>query len=169
MVSRRELFRASALVAGGAVAAAKTPTAAASQPSQLRRGWERDYSGGKTRPQAPGLPGRDYTPVITPDNVSLPWAIVDGVKVYHLIAEEVAHEFVPGKLRAKCWGYNGHVHGPTIEAVEGDRVRIYVTNKLPEETTVHWHGVFLPSGMDGVGGLNQRTIKHGETFMYVWT
>ena len=39
---------------------------------------------------------------------------------------------------------------PTIEAVEGDRVRIYVTNRLPEHTTVHWHGLILPSGMDGV-------------------
>jgi hypothetical protein len=85
----------------------------------------------------------------------LPWKIVDGVKVYHLVAEEVAHEFAPG-LSARCWGYNGKVHGPTIEAVEGDRVRIYVTNKLPEPTTVHWHGVYLPNGMDGVGGLTQR-------------
>jgi FtsP/CotA-like multicopper oxidase with cupredoxin domain len=56
------------------------------------------------------------------------------------------------------------VHGPTIEAVEGDRVRIYVTNRLPEPTTMHWHGVFLPNGMDGVGGLTQPAIRRGETF-----
>jgi FtsP/CotA-like multicopper oxidase with cupredoxin domain len=80
----------------------------------------------------------------------------------------VWHEFAPG-LRARCWGYNGRVHGPTIEAVEGDRVRVYVTNKLPEPTTVHWHGVYLPNGMDGVGGLTQRTIHPGETFRYEWT
>jgi FtsP/CotA-like multicopper oxidase with cupredoxin domain len=98
----------------------------------------------------------------------LPWKVVDGVKVYHLIAEEVDHEFAPG-LRARCWGYNGRVHGPTIEAVEGDRVRVYVTNKLAAPTTVHWHGIFLPNGMDGVGGLNQRTIAPGETFRYEWT
>jgi len=61
-------------------------------------------------------PGRDYTPTITPNNVSLPWKIVDGAKVYHLIAEEVKHEFAPG-LEAFCWGFNGRVHGPTIEAV----------------------------------------------------
>jgi len=76
---------------------------------------------------------------------------VGGVKVFHLIAEEVDHEFAPG-LRAHCWGFNGQVHGPTIEAVEGDRVRIYVTNKLPENTSIHWHGVLVPSGMDGVAG-----------------
>ncbi|HWA70706.1 MAG TPA: copper oxidase [Polyangiaceae bacterium] len=90
------------------------------------------------------------------------------MKVYHLIAGEVSHEFAPG-LKASCWGYNGRVHGPTLEATEGDRVRVYVTNKLPASTTVHWHGVFLPNGMDGVGGLTQRAIQPGETFKYEWT
>ena len=55
---------------------------------------------------------------------------------------------------------------PTIEAVEGDRVRIYVTNRLPEHTTVHWHGLILPSGMDGVGGLSHPGIPPGKTFVY---
>jgi FtsP/CotA-like multicopper oxidase with cupredoxin domain len=113
----------------------------------------------------PGRPGADYTPVVTPDNAALPWKLVDGVKVYHLIAEPVTHAFAPG-LEAECWGYNARVHGPTIEAVEGDRVRIYVTNKLGAPTTVHWHGILLPNGMDGVGGLNQRVIRPGETFKY---
>jgi FtsP/CotA-like multicopper oxidase with cupredoxin domain len=72
-------------------------------------------------------------------------------------------------LKAKCWGYNGRVHGPTLEAVEGDRVRVYVTNKLSAPTTVHWHGVLLPNGMDGVGGLNQKAIQPGETFKYEFT
>lgn len=116
----------------------------------------------------PGKAGKDYTPVITPNSFALPWKIVDGVKVFHMIAEEVEHEFAPG-LKAHCWGYNGHVHGPTIEAVEGDRVRIYVTNHLPAATSVHWHGLLLPNGMDGVAGLNQRAIKPGETFKYEFT
>jgi FtsP/CotA-like multicopper oxidase with cupredoxin domain len=113
----------------------------------------------------PGRPDVDYTPVVTPNGASLPWKLVDGVKVYHLVAEPVTHEFAPG-LEAECWGYNGRVHGPTIEAVEGDRVRIYVTNKLGAPTTVHWHGILLPNGMDGVGGLNQPLIRPGETFKY---
>src|SRR5216110_2790002 len=103
-------------------------------------------------------PGRDYTPVITPNNVSLPWKIVDGAKVYHLIAEVVKHEFAPG-LEAYCWGFNGRAHGPTIEAVEGDRVRIYVTNRLSAATSIHWHGIILPNGMDGISGLTQTPIK----------
>ena len=65
-------------------------------------------------------------------------------------------------MNVNCWGYNGSTPGPTLEAVEGDRVRILVTNKLPEHTTVHWHGILLPAGMDGVGGLNQPHIKPGE-------
>src|SRR5262245_27648767 len=99
----------------------------------------------------PGEPGKHYTPVVTPNGTALPWKIVDGAKVFHLVAEEVRHEFAPG-LSATCWGYNGRVHGPTIEAVEGDRVRIYATNRLPEPRSVHWPGVLLPNGMDGVAG-----------------
>jgi FtsP/CotA-like multicopper oxidase with cupredoxin domain len=94
--------------------------------------------------------------------------MVDGVKEFHLVAEEIEHEFAPG-CRAKCWGYNGTTPGPTIEAVEGDRVRIYVTNRLPEHTTMHWHGILLPSGMDGVGGLSQPHIQPGETYAYEFT
>ena len=120
------------------------------------------------RSMAPGLPHRDYQPVIVPNGTRLPWKIVNGVKVFHLVAEEVEHEFAPG-LKATCWGYNGSVHGPVIEAVEYDRVRIYVTNRLPAATTVHWHGVLLPNGMDGVGGLTQKAIEPGETFKYEFT
>jgi FtsP/CotA-like multicopper oxidase with cupredoxin domain len=114
------------------------------------------------------IEGTPERAVMTPNGSTLPWRIVDGVKVGHLIAEEIDHEFAPG-LRATCWGYNGSTPGPTIEAVEGDRLRIYVTNRLPEPTTVHWHGIILPNGMDGVSGLNQKPIGLGETYMYEFT
>ena len=107
----------------------------------------------------------DYTPVITPNGSTLPFKMKDGVKEFHLIAEEVKREFMPGMV-VDCWGYNGQTPGPTIEAVEGDRVRIFVSNKLPEHTAVHWHGLFLPNGMDGVGGLTQKYIEPGETYAY---
>lgn len=118
--------------------------------------------------------GINYKPVTTLNGATLPWKMVDGVKVFHLIAEPVTHEFIPAmnghtSLVAECWGYNGRVHGPTIEAVEGDHVRIYVTNRLPASTTVHWHGLLLPSGMDGVGGISQKSIQPGETFKYEFT
>ncbi len=106
--------------------------------------------------------------VVTPNGSSLQWKVVGGVKVGHLIAHELDHEFAPG-LKCKVWGYNGSSPGPTLELTEGDKVRIYVTNRLPEPTTVHWHGVILPNGMDGVSGLNQRAIKPNETFLYEFT
>ena len=118
--------------------------------------------------QARGAPQLPYTPVVTPNGSTLPWQMVDGVKEFRLVVEEVMWEFAPGMV-VKTWGYNGRTPGPTIETVEGDRVRIYVTNKLPEATAVHWHGVFLPSVMDGVQGLTQRGIPPGETFVYEFT
>jgi manganese oxidase len=107
-------------------------------------------------------------PVVTPNGATLPFRMVGGVKEFHLIAEPVRREFVNG-LEVNCWGYNGVTPGPTIEAFEGDRVRILVTNKLPEGTSVHWHGFILPNGMDGVSGLNQPKIQPGETFAYEFT
>lgn len=109
-----------------------------------------------------------YVPVQTLNGKSLPWKMVNGFKQFELTAEEIEHEFAPGSV-AKAWGYNGTTPGPTIEAIEGDRIRILVTNKLPEHTTIHWHGIFLPNGMDGIGGLNQPHIKPGETFAYEFT
>ena len=161
-MSRREaLLSGTAALAGGALLLSQRGVAHA------------ENEPGGQPPQAaaaapPGEEGKDYTPVVVPNGRKLPWKVVGGVKVYHLIAEEVEHEFAPG-LKATCWGYNGSVHGPLIEAVDGDRVRIFVSNRLPAATTVHWHGVLLPNGMDGVGGLNQRAIKPGETFKYEFT
>lgn len=109
-----------------------------------------------------------YTPVITPNGETLVWEMKDGAKVFHLTVEEIEWEMAPG-MKIKAWGYNGRTPGPTIEVVEGDHVKIYVTNKLPEATAVHWHGIILPSGMDGVKGLNQKGIKPGETFLYEFT
>jgi FtsP/CotA-like multicopper oxidase with cupredoxin domain len=109
--------------------------------------------------------GGSYTPVVTPNGSTLPWRWEEGRKTFRLVAEPVVRELAPG-LTINAWGYNGQTPGPTIEAVEGDRVRIYVENRLPEPTTVHWHGVILPNGMDGVAGLNQPRIEPGQTFRY---
>ena len=80
--------------------------------------------------------GHPYTPVRTLNGWTLPYTVKNGVKEFHLVAEEVEHEFAPG-CKAKCWGYNGTTPGPTLEAVEGERVRILVTNRLGEPTSVH--------------------------------
>ena len=109
--------------------------------------------------------GQDYQPVVTLNGWTLPWRQNGDWKEFHLVAEPVVREIAPG-MKANLWGYNGQSPGPTIEAVEGDKVRIFVTNKLPEHTSIHWHGQRLPNGMDGVGGLTQPHIKPGQTFVY---
>ena len=109
-----------------------------------------------------------YSPVRTLNGWTLPYTLNNGVKEFHLVAEAIEHEFAPGSV-AKCWGYNGTTPGPTLEVVEGDRVRIFVTNHLAEPTSIHWHGIDLPNGMDGVAGLNQPAIAPNETFAYEFT
>ncbi|GGC01647.1 exported copper oxidase [Oxalicibacterium flavum] len=115
----------------------------------------------------PPLPpnGRPFHPVVTLNGWSAPWRMKNGWKEFHLIAEPVIRELAPG-MKATLWGYNGSSPGPTIEVVEGDKVRIFVTNKLPEPTSIHWHGQRLPNGMDGVAGVTQPQIPVGKTFVY---
>jgi len=121
----------------------------------------------ETKMQPPLHPpsGPDYNPVATLNGWTLPWRQNGDWKEFHLLAEPVVREIAPG-MNANLWGYNGQSPGPTIEAVEGDKVRIFVTNHLPEATTVHWHGQELPNGMDGVTGLTQPGIPPGKTFVY---
>src|SRR5712671_6459282 len=170
--SRRQFVAGAATIAGSAAVLQKLTAQVQTPASDQTAGSNalvKTESNSPPQNLPPGEPGKDYNPVITPNGSTLPWKVVDGIKVYHLIAQEVLnHEFAPG-LVANCWGFNGQVHGPTIEAVEGDRVRIYVTNRLPAGTSVHWHGILLPNGMDGVAGLNQKIIQPDETFKYEFT
>jgi FtsP/CotA-like multicopper oxidase with cupredoxin domain len=103
--------------------------------------------------------------VRVPNGSSLEAKSRGGVKIFHLRAQAIDHEIAPG-LTIKAWGYNGTTPGPLLELDEGDRVRIYVTNELSDPTSIHWHGVFVPSGMDGVVGLTQAPIAPGKTFKY---
>jgi FtsP/CotA-like multicopper oxidase with cupredoxin domain len=159
MTSRRDFFKAAGM-AGGAVSAATVGRfALAGLPEPVMQ------SKPDTMPPLVPNTGRPYNPVVTLNGWTLPWRMNQGVKEFHLVAEPVVREMAPG-FKAHLWGYNGQSPGPTIEVVEGDRVRIFVTNKLPEHTSVHWHGQRLPNGMDGVSGLTQSAIKPGQTFVY---
>lgn len=157
MVTRREILVSGAkLIAGGAALIASNKVMSA------------EASKAQTQNPFPPPRGANYTPVVTLNGATLPWKIENGWKVFRLTAEPVKREFAPGMI-VNCWGYNGLTPGPTIEAIEGDRVRILVTNHLPEPTSIHWHGIFLPNGMDGVGGLNQPHIPPGKTYVYEFT
>ena len=103
-----------------------------------------------------------------PDLPKLPYRLVDGVKEFHLMAEPVKTNFLPNK-EVNTWGFNGSCPGPTIEVNEGDKVRVMFHNKLPEMTTVHWHGLEVPMAMDGVPGLGQDPVPPGGMFTYEFT
>jgi FtsP/CotA-like multicopper oxidase with cupredoxin domain len=158
MLSRRNFLQGSA-IALASVSAVSGRAAAAAIPEAPMT------SSSAMQPPLPPANGQDYQPVVTLNGWTLPWSMNGEWKEFHLVAEPVTREFAPG-MTANLWGYNGQTPGPTIEAVEGDKVRIFVTNKLPEHTTVHWHGMLVPNGMDGVGGLTQPHIKPGKTFVY---
>ena len=173
ILSRRNLMLATGTAAlasaAGPVTRAAPPGGMADMPGMNMGGMKMSPAkptAVSRKPVAPSVPhdGR-YAPVRTLNGWTLPWRMNGGVKEFHLVAEEIQHEFGPGTT-ATCWGYNGSTPGPTIEAVEGDRVRIFVTNRLGEHTTVHWHGLILPNGMDGVGGVTQPHIAPGETYVY---
>jgi len=100
-------------------------------------------------------------PVVTPDIADLPFTIDNGVKAFHLIAEPVKQVIIPGRT-FDLWGFNGSAPGPTIQANEGDRLRIVFENHLPEPTGIHWHGLELPIEMDGVPGIGQKPVMPGR-------
>ncbi len=168
MSSRREVLSWMGLGSLAGITGAVTPRATAQAAVHGVPDQHRHEHGEIAHAPASAANGNGFTPTRPLNGWTLPFAMRDGVKEFHLVAEEVEHEFAPGST-AKCWGYNGTTPGPTIEAVEGDRVRIFVTNRLAEHTTIHWHGILLPSGMDGVGGLSQPHIQPGETFVYEFT
>lgn len=94
--------------------------------------------------------------------------IDNGVKVFDLEASVIRWSILPGET-VEAYAYNNEVPGPTLRVTEGDRIRINVTNKLPESTTVHWHGLILPNEMDGPAEITQEPIQPGKTFSYEYT
>lgn len=107
-------------------------------------------------------------PVTTLDVADLPFTMDSGTKVFNLIAEPVKQTVIPGRT-LDLWGFNGSAPGPTIQANEGDRVRIVFDNHLPEATGIHWHGLELPIAMDGVPGVGQDLVPPGGRFVYEFT
>jgi len=161
LVRRRAFLQAGVGLLTGAVAsgaAAQPPTGGATSGTTV--------SG--PRPAGRGAPAGRFVPVVSPDIRTLPFEMDGGVKVFRLVAEPVKQEFLPGKV-FDLWGYSGSAPGPTIEVFEGDRVRILFENRLPEPTTVHWHGLEVPIEMDGVPMISQPEVEPGGRFTYEFT
>ena len=109
--------------------------------------------------------GLEPVEVIAPDLQKAPWKMVNNAKEFELRAMPVRRELLPG-IWMNAYGYNDLFPGPVVEVTQGDRVRIVLKNELPEETTLHSHGMELPISMDGIPGVTQPLIKPGESFVY---
>lgn len=99
----------------------------------------------------------------------LPYTVIDdGTKEFYLSVEEVMWDYGDGNP-IYSWGYLGQLPGPDIRVTEGDRVRFVVENKLPEPTSIHWHGIDLRWEADGVPGVTMDPIQPGDTYVYEFT
>lgn len=164
MSSRRGFLR-DFLAGAGILASAKVLSAQEMDMSQGMQGMRMKEKKGS----ASSGHGRVATvSVQTPDVADLPFRMDGNVKEFHLIAEPVKQEIVPGRV-VDLWGYNGSAPGPTIQVTKGDRVRIVVDNHLPEATAMHWHGFEIPNDMDGAPGSSQDAIPPGGRFVYEFT
>jgi manganese oxidase len=157
--SRRNFFRSAAFLGAGWMSWARALRAQTASRSRSRPARGGDGETGKAliapRMQSPDIADLAYT--------------VDGeVKVFHLTAEPVKRRIVPWKT-LDVWGYNGTCPGPTIQVQQGDRVRIVVENRLPESTSMHWHGLEVPIEQDGVPYVSQKPIAPGEKYTYEFT
>ncbi|MGH9177430.1 MAG: multicopper oxidase family protein [Acidimicrobiales bacterium] len=97
-----------------------------------------------------------------------PTVLADGTKQFEVTTSVVQWEVEPGK-RVEAWTYNGTMPGPTIRVGPGDKVRVVLRNELPESTVIHFHGIDLPNGMDGVPDITQPPVKPGQSFTYEFT
>jgi FtsP/CotA-like multicopper oxidase with cupredoxin domain len=112
---------------------------------------------------------RDGTlPMVTPDVADLAHEMDGSVKVFHLVGEPVKRKIAPFKT-IDAWGYNGSCPGPTIQVQQGDRVRVVFENRLPESTSLHWHGLEIPIEQDGVPYISQKPVAPGEKYVYEFT
>ncbi len=183
--TRRDFLKNGTLAAAGLLGTAGAAAAATEPPAQPKPEhqhepdeYPRDHAGaggpvgsptdrGKL---VPGLrkAGQPPVPVETPDLAKLPFQMKDGVKEFQLHARHTRREFLPGDF-IDVWGYNGSMPGPTIEATEGDRVRIVMHNMLPEATILHLHGIEIPNRIDGVHGVTQEAVPPGGKVVYEFT
>jgi manganese oxidase len=157
--SRRSFFRNAAVLGAGLMTWAEglraQKSAKADANERTSRAPAKERAGPPLRMESPDIGDLAFT--------------MDGdTKVFHLIAEPVKRKIVPWKT-LDIWGYNGSSPGPTIQVQQGDRVRIEVENRLPESTTMHWHGLEVPIEQDGVPYISQKPIAPGETYAYEFT
>jgi FtsP/CotA-like multicopper oxidase with cupredoxin domain len=158
--SRRTFFQDAMLFGAGLFGL--TTSATARQPSSDEQNNVR-RSGSGSRYSA-----RQHPLMVTPDVPDLPFEMDGAVKLFRLKAEPMKQKIAPFKT-IDVWGYNGSCPGPTIQVMQGDRVRIIFENALPESTSMHWHGLEVPIEQDGVPWISQTPVPPGATYTYEFT
>ena len=83
---------------------------------------------------------------------------------YNLVVKDTIVNYTGKEKRAIA--VNGQIPMPTLTFTEGDTAEIVVHNQLKENTSLHWHGIFLPNKEDGVPFLTQKPIPPGATYTY---
>ena len=171
--TRRRFFQDAAFIGAGFLGLAESLRGGAqAEDPQTARQMEQGrhhspYGNHEKKEMAPAAPD-SFLPMVTPDVTDLPFEIDGRVKVFRLIAEPVKRKIAPFKT-IEAWGYNGSLPGPTIQVQQGERVRIIVENRLPEATSIHWHGLEVPIEQDGVPWICQKPIAPGEKYIYEFT
>jgi FtsP/CotA-like multicopper oxidase with cupredoxin domain len=162
--NRRTFFRDAAAFGAGIFGWSTQLNAQASAPATAHAGHVPENHA-QHHPRDEARPG---PAVVTPDVPDLPCEMDGGVKVFKLTSELVRRKIAPFKT-IDAWGYNGSCPGPTIQIQQGDRVRVIFENRLPESTTVHWHGLEIPIEQDGVPWISQKPVPPGEKYTYEFT
>ena len=167
--TRRRFFQDAAFWGAGFLGlteALRAKTAPGDQNArQIEEGFHHSpYGNHKKKVLAPPSP-EPYVPMTTPDLPDLPFEMDGAVKVFRLTAEPVKRKIAPFKT-IDAWGFNGTCPGPTIQVHQGDRVRVIFENKLPESTSVHWHGLEVPLEQDGVPWISQKPVAPSEKYVY---
>jgi FtsP/CotA-like multicopper oxidase with cupredoxin domain len=173
--ARRKFFQDAAVFGAGLFSLsdalrADTPAAAAQSPRENESGRHHSpYGDHGPHKAAATPPAREQgLPMVTPDVSDLLHEMDAGVKVFRLVAEPVKKKIVPFKM-IDAWGYNGSCPGPTIQVQQSDRIRVVFENRLPESTSLHWHGLELPIEQDGVPYISQKPVAPGEKYVYEFT
>jgi FtsP/CotA-like multicopper oxidase with cupredoxin domain len=172
--TRRRFFQDAAFFGAGFLGLAEalrgsTPQSDPERAREIEQGRHHSPYGAQKKKVAAAPSGPDpILPMIAPDLADLPFEMDGGVKVFKLVAEPVKRKIAPFKT-IEVWGYNGSCPGPSIQVQQGDRVRVIFENRLPESTSIHWHGLEVPIEQDGVPWICQKPIAPGEKYTYEFT
>jgi FtsP/CotA-like multicopper oxidase with cupredoxin domain len=164
--SRRKFFQDAAILGVGLFGAGTSRSLSAQESRSATAYAARPHHDPASHKLEPAPP--PALQVITPDIPDLPHHLDGAVKVFRLTAEPVRRKIAPFKT-IDAWGYNGSCPGPTIQIQQGDHIRVIFENRLPESTSLHWHGLEIPIEQDGVPWISQRPVPPGGTFTYEFT